>query len=879
MTKERPTSLADSAASYAQMKWKILPCHGINERNMCTCGEVHKDIKQVAKHPAILKWEQYSSSDLDDIEKWWHKNKLYNPALHCAKSGIAVIDIDPRSAGDVSFERLLSDYSISIPKTVEAYTGEYTYQGKTSRGRHIYFLCENYETLVGNLTDLGYPGIDIKHNGYVMLPPSSHFSGVQYKWIEARSPWDVEIAPMPEELLKILRKEKRGVVDYGLTATISESFLNDPKYKIDLAEILKTKVVEGERNITIFAVVLKVSNYFTDFGNRPRTEIIERAVFREVMIFNLNNVSPSLEQDEVEKLCSRGLNWVYDNPSSSYMSEEVKEWARRQQNITVDENKVADVLGKTSLEESASSKALRLQITESVRSGKSISESTNNGNIDIPSDPDAVYIEDGGTPGRRSFSDIGNGRRIVDLFGSGVAYTPDLGWKTWQDGYWKEDREGLSIIELAKKLPPIILSEGVQTGQEDRAKSWAKNSQSNARLKSAIDIAKSDPRVMVPIEAWDSQAKYFGAGNGIIDLSTGERLQGVPDLRISMRSQVDYIPGLKNQQWEQFLNETTDGNSELIEFLQKAAGYTMSGLSMLDRIFLVYGLSGTGKNTFMEAIFTAMGEYAATLETSIISASNSMSSSADMYHIASLHNKRLAWVDELPEGERFKENTMKKLSGSGMLTGRHPGGRPFTFAMLAKLWISSNHRPPIYDDAMWRRMYAIPFIHKPKNPDPQLKQYLSDPNGGAPGVLAWMVEGAIKVFNSKDKDLIGSSKVVDESTEIYRKNEDRISLFIEEEMVDAPGQAININALYNRYSAWAQNRGERPMSLGALSRKLMDKGVEMSGLGTMAVVVNKSLIGYKEMKTAVPPREEPLSFGTRNSDPSIIIFNPTSNEQ
>jgi len=869
-------SLQGQATEYARMGWKILPCHGINAQDVCTCRGNHKDIKEKAKHPAIDKWNENSSSDVVDIEKWWHENEFYNPALHCSKSGIVVLDIDPRSGGDKSLEKLLVDLNIDIPTTVEALTGEYSILGHTSRGRHIYFKCDRGESFVGNLSNLGYPGIDIKFHGYVMIPPSKHFSGVRYEWIEGRDPWSVGMADVPDGLLSLIRKARRGITSYGFNATIDKDILDDPKYHVDLQTAFGADLVEGERNQTLYGMTVKITNHLSDFGKKPIDEFIERAVLREMIVYNENHVKPPLPLEELEYLVMRAINWVRDNPRESYMSNAVIEWAQRQQHLIVDEAQATEVLGKTSSEESNSSKSLRMQITSTVKSGKSILEATSNGNIDIPSDPDAVSIEDGGTPGQRSFSDTGNGRRIVDLFGPGIAYTPEVGWKTWKEGYWKEDREGLSIIELSKKLPPIILSEGAERGQEDRAKSWARNTQGNGRLKGAIESARSDPRIMVPLEEWDSNPILLGVGNGVLDLKTGKLIQGAPELRISKRSLVHYVAGLSDKLWTNFLYEATGGDQEYMDFLQRCAGYTLTGLSNLDRIYLVHGPPGTGKNTFLEPIFSVLGEYATTLDTSIVTPSNGAVSSADMYHIAALHGKRLAWVDELPEGERFKENTMKKLSGSGMLTGRHPGGRPFTFPMQAKVWISSNHRPPIYDDAMWRRMYALPFTQAPKTPDLQLKEYLVDPNGGAAGVLAWAVEGAIKILNSKEKDFLGTAQVVEESTEAYRKNEDKIGLFIENELADTEGSSINMNQVFNRYLAWSETRGEKTMSLPGLSRKLIDKGLRVEGAGGVAIVTGKTLAGYKEMKTAVVERYDLEKESSSISDKKIITLGDIS---
>ena len=478
----------------------------------------------------------------------------------------------------------------------------------------------------------------------------------------------------------------------------------------------------------------------------------------------------------------------------------------------------------------------------------SASQVVSNGNLNVPNDPDAISEEDGGTPGRRSTSDTGNGRRLVDTYKSVVRYSESLGWFCWDGNYWKPDAEQLEIKELAKRIAAVVAGEvRLHVGNEAKQGeliNWAKQTKSIARLSNMVSSATSDSRIRVPVEAWDSDNHLIGTLNGVVDLRNGDLMTGRPDLNITRRAAISYTPGLKNLRWEQFLDFATSGDKELQEWLQRAVGYTLSGFNNQDILFLVYGPPGSGKNTFVETIFNALGRngYSLMLDSNVLIAGDGKRNATDEYHMAELRGRRMTWVDELPEGDRLKENQIKKMTGSMNLTGRSPGEKPFTFESKAKLWITTNHRPIITDDAMWRRLRTIPLTNIPENPDPSLKEYLSDPEGGLPAVFAWAVEGAIKYLNSSAKDPLGECMAVKQASEMYRKNEDRIGAFFAEETVANVGATLMVNDIYQTYRMWSESRGERSMTQIAFDRKLRDRGMNISGEGNKAYIVDISKV-------------------------------------
>jgi len=840
---------------YASQGWKILPCYGI-VGGRCTCSQTHAEPKDVGKHPALNSWHTGASDDPIEISRWWERDPEANIGVFCRPSGFFVIDIDPRSGGHNSFEEFEKLVEGALPRTVEATTGEYTLAGKTMRGRHIFYRCDPSEDLIGNLKAAGIKGIDIKHNGYVLIAPSRHFSGVNYEWVDGKAPWEMEMAEAPEELLAFLRKRKSraavGTVDWSETFA-DVDFGSD---RVDIEKMLQEGIEEGSRAVDIYKLTCAIANKFdvkTPWGRQS----VETLMLR----FNYEKVTPPLEVDELTKHVNNAIDFVVNNPKIEMkwpgITDKETGWAKKlneetREKFLKDSQPPSELVALTGVVQPVVDDrylpgTLAGSVSESVNNGESIAEASSLSNLNVPKDTDAISEEDGGKIGERTLSDTGNGRRFVDTFGVAVRYTEGIGWFHWSGTYWKPDTERLEMQELAKSLAPVIASEVVQyegqTEKQSEVIKWAQLSKSNARLKSAVENANSDRRIRVDVDEWDSDLNLLGVLNGVVDLRTGELLQNRPDLYITKRAPVAYTPGLRNVRWQQFLEFATGGDKEYQEWLQRAAGYSLTGLSMYDVMFLVYGPAGSGKNTFVEAIVKCLGtkQYSWPFDSSILASGDGNAQGSDLYHWAELRGRRMVWVDELPDSERLKENSVKKLTGSSEVSARSPGEKPFTFASQAKLWISTNHRPIINDDAMWRRIRPMPFIHVPENPDPDLKEYIFDAEGALPAVLSWCVEGAIKMLNSSARDALGWCSVVSEAAEIYRKNEDRIGLFLDEETNVAEGTTTPIKSLYSIYRIWAEDRGEKPMSQTAFQKKMLERNVNLIGTGSSAVVHGRSL--------------------------------------
>lgn len=306
----------DLALEYASnFGWHILPVHGITDEGLCTCGRPHNDPKEIGKHPASPNGQKDATTNLVQIQAWWEENPDYNIGVFCKPSGFFAIDIDPRSGGDESFITLEERAEGSLIPTVEAITGAYTVKGKTVRGRHLIYRCDPNEKFLGNLAKEGLTGIDIKHNGYIVVSPSHHFSGVTYEWKDGHAPWQMESAEAPEELLACSRSGSKSVakpVAQFTPGTYAEMVKASENYSpFDLATTLKDGLDEGERAVAIYQMACSMAARFgTDSLGRSFT-------LHAMKNFNENSVRPPLHLEGPNGLLmhvGRAFDWVASQP-------------------------------------------------------------------------------------------------------------------------------------------------------------------------------------------------------------------------------------------------------------------------------------------------------------------------------------------------------------------------------------------------------------------------------------------------------------------------------------------------------------------------------------------------------------------------------------
>jgi putative DNA primase/helicase len=418
----------------------------------------------------------------------------------------------------------------------------------------------------------------------------------------------------------------------------------------------------------------------------------------------------------------------------------------------------------------------------------------------------------------RHLTDDGNAQRLVDAYGDELRHVEAWGWMTWDGVKWRIDDKNV-VMRRARDTVQSIYVEAIAAPNKDRKKKLirhAEASEAAGRVAAMITLAKSDDRISMVPDDFDADPWLFACRNGVIDLSTGELRPPTRDDHITKFADVEYDPDFRLDRWERFLDDSTRGDQELIRYLRAAVGYTLTGDTREESLFIIHGPAASGKSTFIDGVMCALGEYAMVTQAETFLSRRGQGAPKD--ELARFYGARMVATVEVPEGERFAEALVKQLTGGDKLSARHLYKSGFEYTPHFKLWFATNHAPRIQDDAIWRRVKKIPFIHSvpAEKRDPLLKMEMKDPELGGKAVLAWAVRGCI---DWQQHGLI-TPKSVREETEDYRIEQDKFGTFLDEECVIKADAEIKKDDVYARYKEWCFTNGEKPMTSTSFTTKI-----------------------------------------------------------
>jgi putative DNA primase/helicase len=422
-------------------------------------------------------------------------------------------------------------------------------------------------------------------------------------------------------------------------------------------------------------------------------------------------------------------------------------------------------------------------------------------------------------------TDTGNGQRFISLHGPEMRWVDSAGrWFIWDGMRWAKDING-EVERRAKDTARSILQEAYQETDKGKAKNltaWAFKSQGRAGINNMIELAKSEHGITIPLETFDQSPDYLNFRNGTLDLRTGELKSHNPEDYITKLIDLDYNERATCPRWLQFLDEIMDHNEPLINFLQRAVGYTLTGDTGEQVFFTCYGKGANGKSVFLETVLNALGpDYAINTQAKTILVKDRQGGINN--DVARLRGLRFVTVNEIPGRGKLDEAKVKEFTGGDTITARYLFQEEFSFKPEFKLWVRTNHKPIItgVDLGIWRRVRLLPFTVTipPEAQDTKLQDKLREE---WPGILTWAVLGCLAW---RDEGLPMPDEVKAATAE-YKHEQDTMQPFIEDRCnIDKTNHA-KASELYTAYKAWAEINGERAMTNTAFGRELSERGFE-----------------------------------------------------
>ena len=422
-------------------------------------------------------------------------------------------------------------------------------------------------------------------------------------------------------------------------------------------------------------------------------------------------------------------------------------------------------------------------------------------------------------------TDICNAERLVKYYGDRLRYCYERKrWLIWNGKCWEWDAGG-KIVAVAKATVRKIYHEaGNEPDQRLRKQlaDHAKRSESEHRINAMINLAQAEPGIPVKLTELDNDSWLFNCLNGTINLRTGELLPHHKDDLITVLVPVEYHPEAQCPRWISFLNRVTDGNTELAAYLQRAVGYSLTGDTRNQVIFLLYGLGNNGKSTFTMTIRKLMAGYAERLDAEDLMLKDRKMGGGPKEGIVNLTNKRFVVGSELQDGRRLDVSLIKDMTGGETIKGRRLYEHEIEFMPTFKLWLYGNHKPIIADSTLsiWRRVKEIPFsVTIPDNEvDPNLSSKLE---AEFEGILAWAVQGCL----DWQKYGLAEPEAVTTATARYRHEQDILGDFLEDCCTLEPLATIPKAELKEEYLRWCEENSTEPVTQRTFKNRLMEKGI------------------------------------------------------
>jgi len=440
-------------------------------------------------------------------------------------------------------------------------------------------------------------------------------------------------------------------------------------------------------------------------------------------------------------------------------------------------------------------------------------------------------------------SDYTNAVALVRDHGHNLRYCyPWKAWLVWVGTHWERDTSGM-VMRMAQTTIKRLARQ-IETLSDAQAKALLahiKSSLSTAKLKAMIEQAQAAEGMAVQPDALDTDIWLLNCTNGALNLKTGKlhphRREDLMTKCLTIAYEEEAVCPL----WDAFLWRIMGGSQEpddpdmslgelasrqkaddrataLISYLRRAAGYTLTGSTQEQCIFLCHGVTKTGKSTYLATIRALLGPYGKQTDIQTFLHKDRPEVRNDL---ADLAGARYVYAVETQEGKRLAEGLVKQMTGGvDHMKARFLFEEYFEFPPQFKAYIGTNHLPVIKDsdDAIWERIRKVPFeVQIPKAE--RNKRLEDDLIKELPGILAWAVRGCLDWLARND--LVEPEAVV-AATEDYRFEMDDVGQFLDEVcQTGASHYQTKASVLLAAYHQWA---GHTTMTGKALTKRLEKKG-------------------------------------------------------
>jgi putative DNA primase/helicase len=760
------------ALNYAE-DWAIFPC------------------KPHTKIPATEHGFKDASQDGAQIRTWYSAGGA-NIALACGASGLGVLDFDVPKADYTGAELL--DLLLEQYPTVTADT--------PSKGVHLLYRQRPGLVLTNKAGDLP-KGVDVRGDGgYILVAPSDvtytgkeasdrglsdGFNGA-YAWRPGLGPHEIDTAVIPAFLVDLIMG--------GGTRSPKPARNGGPPQDDVIAEFNRTHDI----------VELLTPHGYTllrDGRDYARLARPDRDV-SSVVVFKTGDPERSYHHSTSDPLHTddhaRDAFDVWVQLEHGGDTKKAFEAAKRAQGKWTDtrQNATPPAAGQAAPSSNGASPA------PAPSHNGQLSEAQNG------TSPDLAAIDKGK-------HDLGNAVYAHGLYGSNYLFSTGRGWLYWTGTHWDDETAESKVAVAMTRALKQRLGAALATDDTDLMRATVPSAK---HTRDALYHFRN--MVTVSSGEFDHEPHLLNCKNGVIDLRSGELAAHEPSNRFTYCVPTDYTPGERSDLWDRLLLDWFAADHDLVLYLQRAMGYSVTGETKEECLFYVRGPGRAGKGTLVNTVASTLGyELAKGIQFDAFT----MVGDSQNFRLAPLHNARFVSASESKKGERLDEALIKQLTGRDPITAAFKYQTPFTFTPTFKVWLMSNYPPKgdVDDDAFWYRVRLLELT-KPHmgTEDNSIKDALLRPENRQ-GVLAWLVFGSMRWYETS----LGTPQKVWDAGEAAREEQDNVLQWIKDCCSVGDQLWVSMDELYRSYESWCKDTGIRmPLAKNTLCTRLKSKGYD-----------------------------------------------------
>lgn len=415
----------------------------------------------------------------------------------------------------------------------------------------------------------------------------------------------------------------------------------------------------------------------------------------------------------------------------------------------------------------------------------------------------------------------------------------DGSWRRFDGGHWLHlDDDGaqsllsgylcaVADLRLAE-ADALLESNEIDRKSHGKVEALRRRLRSTALLKAVLTQARSKAR-RAKVDDFDAVPHLLGIPGGrVIDLRTGEERQGRPEDRVSLSTAVAPAPpGAVPTQFLRFISEIADGREGWPVFLQRIAGYGLTGSTEAQSIFFLTGRGSNGKSVLRDVLLRLAGGYSRTVAAEVFMRSHSTQHPTSLARMA---GARLVLASELPHGRVWNDQLVKDVTGGEAITARFMHKDEFSFTPRATVIVTGNTRPSFAsaDEAMARRLVLVEFrrVFAENERVPRLAEKLLAAEG--PAILRWAIDGAVAWFAAGGgREGLAIPDDVAAAGREYVDDEDVVLQFLLDQQRRnpqgwAPGAFFSASDLYPDFRHWAERAGMKPWTKRTFEKALAE---------------------------------------------------------